>query len=217
MHGLPALGRDDRLVHVVVPGGRGRRRRGVAVHANELDPADVVELDRLHVTSLARTAVDLASVLPLPYAVAAVDAALRARPAIESRVRELGEGTRGRTVQRVLDLSDGRAESPGESLSRVAIGSHGLPAPQLQKWVGDTADPIGRVDFLWPDHSVVGEFDGRGKYATRDDVWAEKLREDRLRAAGLEVVRWVWADVVGDFGPAAARLRAAFARRAHRR
>jgi hypothetical protein len=217
LHDLPALGRDDQFVHVIVPGGRARRRRGVAVHAAELDPGDVVELDRLSLTSLARTAVDMAALLPLPFAVAVADAALRARPGIEPRMREIGEQVRGRTVRRVLDLSDGRAESPGESLSRVAMASHGLPMPRLQEWVGDAGEPIGRVDFLWPNHSTVGEFDGRTKYATRDDVWAEKLREDRLRAAGFEVVRWVWADVVGDFGPVAARLRAAFARATHRR
>ena len=79
----------------------------------------------------------------------------------------------------------------------MAISSHGLPAPQLQAWVGAEAEPIARVDFLWSEHATVGEFDGRTKYASRQDLWAEKLREDLLRAAGFEVVRWVWADVVG--------------------
>jgi Transcriptional regulator, AbiEi antitoxin len=211
LHSLPVWGRDDGLVHVVLPGGRSRRRHGVHVHATPCGTRDIVEVGQLPVTSRARTAVDLAATLELPHAVAVVDAVLRSRPSEKEHMDEIASG-RGRRVRRVLELADGRAESPGESLSRVAIASHGLPTPQLQQWVGDADEPIGRVDFLWPDVRTVGEFDGRAKYASRDDLWAEKLREDRLRTAGFEVVRWVWADVVGDFAPVAARLSVAFAR-----
>ncbi|MFW8746088.1 hypothetical protein, partial [Mesorhizobium japonicum] len=58
------------------------------------------------------------------------------------------------------------------------------------------------ADFAWPSYRLIGEFDGMGKYvrsdltAGRDPaevVVAEKLREDRLRAAGWRVVRWGWA------------------------
>lgn len=65
---------------------------------------------------------------------------------------------------------------------------------------------------------VVGEFDGRVMYgrpgiasvsgdAPADVVWAEKRREDSLRATGVQVVRWTWADLA-DFAPTAHRLRA---------
>jgi hypothetical protein len=60
----------------------------------------------------------------------------------------------------------------------------------------------------------VGEFDGRVKYGQSADLWAEKQREDRLRALGLAVVRWVWADVVGDFTPVVRRILAASRRAA---
>jgi hypothetical protein len=51
---------------------------------------------------------------------------------------------------------------------------------------------IGFADFAWP--GVVGECDGRLKYADRDVLWAEKRREDRIRALGLRVIRWGWDD-----------------------
>jgi hypothetical protein len=44
-------------------------------------------------------------------------------------------------------------------------------------------------------------------------VFAEKVREDALRAEGLQVVRWIWADLA-DFAPVADRLRDAFNRSA---
>ncbi len=61
----------------------------------------------------------------------------------------------------------------------------------------DSLGHIGRVDFLVGDRVVV-EFDGMVKYDGadgRDALAAEKQREDRLRAAGYEVVRLTWADL----------------------
>jgi very-short-patch-repair endonuclease len=53
---------------------------------------------------------------------------------------------------------------------------------------------VARVDFLF-DGCVIGEADGRGKYTGPQDLWAEKRREDALRALGFEVVRWGWDDM----------------------
>jgi len=78
----------------------------------------------------------------------------------------------------------------------------GLPAPELQVPFSDRAGRIGVVDFWWPDHQLIGEFDGVSKYV-RDEftggrdpaevVVAEKVREDRLRALGPGVARWGWS------------------------
>ena len=73
------------------------------------------------------------------------------------------------------------------------------------------------TDFGWPELRTVGEFDGRVKYGRLlepgqdpgDVVYAEKLREDAVRAQRLEVVRWTWADL-DDFAPTAARIRERF-------
>ncbi|HET9117119.1 MAG TPA: hypothetical protein VFN75_03425, partial [Pseudonocardiaceae bacterium] len=61
---------------------------------------------------------------------------------------------------------------------------------------------------------TVGEFDGKSKYGRllrpgqdpAEVVYAEKLREDAIRAQTWEVVRWTWADL-RDFTPTAARIR----------
>jgi very-short-patch-repair endonuclease len=62
---------------------------------------------------------------------------------------------------------------------------------------------VARVDFLWPAHRTIGEFDGRVKYgrllkpgqSVEQIVYEEKLREDALRDLGWQVVRWVWRDL----------------------
>ncbi len=110
---------------------------------------------------------------------------------------------RGR-VATVLDFADGDAESLGESLSRVRIMVMGFPAPELQRCFTDARGTIGRADFYWPGVRLVGEFDGAVNYSKPDFlrgrtqsqvVIDEKLREDRLRALGLGVVRWAWNDL----------------------
>jgi hypothetical protein len=112
-------------------------------------------------------------------------------------------------ARRAVAFADERSESVGESRSRVAIALAGLPEPVLQWEVAGF-----RTDFGWPDHCVVGEFDGEIKYGRLlrpgqqpgDVVFAEKRREDALRAHGLEVVRWTWQDLA-SFTPTATRLR----------
>ena len=120
-----------------------------------------------------------------------------------------------RAARRAIALLDPLSESPGESLSRVRMAELGIPTPHLQRELRDAYGFVARVDFMWPERGVVGEFDGRSKYgmdgdtrAAADRLWQEKLREDRIRALGLTVVRWTWDDAwLGE--PMAAKLRAA--------
>lgn len=116
-----------------------------------------------------------------------------------------------------MGLLDARAESPGESLSRVRMAEAGLAPPVLQHVLVDSRGVVARVDFWWPACRVVGEFDGRVKYRAdgadgpsdpAEVVWREKLREDRIRATGVTVVRWTWDDAWSGT-PMTARLRAA--------
>lgn len=113
--------------------------------------------------------------------------------------------SRGRSrAHLVSELADGRAESPGESLSRVRMFELRLLRPELQVEVRDVDGLAGRCDFGWEEQRLLGEFDGRVKYGrlccdsaeeAAETLWREKRREDRLRRTGALVARWVWADV----------------------
>ncbi len=93
----------------------------------------------------------------------------------------------------LLRHADGRHESPGETRTAVLLRHLGLAAtPQVQIARGGIRY---RVDFLLDGAPVVVEFDGRVKYGSGDAVFAEKVREDRLRSWGYEVVRLTWADL----------------------
>ena len=80
----------------------------------------------------------------------------------------------------------------------------GLPVPDLQVEVRTPSGLfVGRTDFGWRQHRLLGEFDGRVKYgrllrpgqSPGDAVFDEKRREDALRAEDYGVIRWVWRDL----------------------
>jgi hypothetical protein len=122
-------------------------------------------------------------------------------------------------ARQVAKLIDGRAESPGESVSRVRCWEAGLPKPTLQYVVRCDGVQIGRCDFAWEELGTLGEFDGRVKYgrllradeSIQDVVYREKQREDALRDLGWQVVRWTWGELY-EPGTVANRLRRAFRR-----
>lgn len=114
---------------------------------------------------------------------------------------ELASASTNRRGIRQLDWLwprlDGRAESPGESVSRAVIQWCGFAEPDLQRefrFEGSTD----RTDFFWDRVRAAGESDGYGKYAGAEAarVIAEKRREDRLRRNLDGFARWDWADTM---------------------
>lgn len=208
VHGLPVWNEQLGRVHLTRDReGGGRTRRLVQIHGAALDDTEVLQMATLRVTSLARTVVDLGRSLPLAQAVAAGDSALTRidRRELERVLgRQAGRTGIGR-ARRVVRLLDPRSESAGESYSRVVLHLAGLPAPELQYRVCmPDGRFVARTDFGWPELGVLGEFDGKKKYGkllrrpgqTAEDVLVEeKRREDRLRALGWIVIRWMWRDL----------------------
>ena len=178
-------------------------------------PRDVscVEVDGLPVTDVVTTIIDCARVLRFAEAVVVADAALRARAFDKAMFLTPGASPRhSARAARVLRFADGRSESVGESLARVAMDAAGLPAPELQADLRGASGKGYRADYFWPEFRVIGEFDGKLKYADKDALWREKRREDDLRAAGHVFARFGTADVHRPV-ELARIVRAAFARR----
>ncbi|MEE2060375.1 type IV toxin-antitoxin system AbiEi family antitoxin domain-containing protein [Rhodococcus artemisiae] len=203
LHGLALWRPDLSRVHVSRDGkSGGRRGTGRHLHVVQLGADDVVEVDGVPCTSIARTVADLACTAPIDEVVIAGDSALAGKPALRVALAEALE-SRGRRqgiarARRVIAFLDGRSESPGESLSRLRMDQIGLPAPALQEVVHTPeGEFVARTDFYWKEHRIVGEFDGMGKYGgDGPDVFRrEKLREDALRDLGFHVVRWTWAEL----------------------
>jgi predicted transcriptional regulator of viral defense system len=221
LHGLSVWGPPLDVVQVT----RNRRRSGsrqgscVHVHCAPLSNDEITLVDGIACTSVARTVVDVARTVAFEHAVVSADAALRGglgRPALAEALRRVRGWPGAPAARRVAAFADAGSESVGESRSRVAIALAGLPAPVLQ-WPVRYGATTAYADFGWAAQRTVGEFDGKVKYGRLlrpgqepgDVVFAEKLREDEIRAQDWEMVRWTWRDL-RDFGPTAARIRERF-------
>ena len=183
------------------PGGRGSRTgdAGVLVHIAALPAGHVVSYRGVLLTSVPRTVIDLARTLPFAEGVAVADSALYARLTSKRELAAvIAECPRWQGLQRAREVtafSDARSESVLESLSRAVFHQFGLPPPDLQVWVGDDAEVIGRADFLWRRYNTIGEADGAFKYQTPARARTQLERDARLRAAGYEVVHFTWAEI----------------------
>ena len=154
-------------------------------------------------TTPTRTWLDVARTRPLADALALGDAAARAGlESIEALRRGVGllSGMRGcRMATLAAEHVSPLRETPLESGSWAYLVRHRIALPRMQvSFVDGVGRFIGRVDFFWEAARIVGECDGLVKYDTREVLYAEKRREDDLRALGLRVVRWGWRDLADD-------------------
>ena len=166
------------------------------------DPEHIVLINTVHVTSLERTAVDVALDLPTPQALITVDAVLRRGADLHlmmTLLRSLGPVHGCRRAHQTLIWADGHSESPLESFGRGRLLLQGIPQPSSNISLRLDGQEF-RTDHWWDDLGIAGEADGRGKYnlpiSSHDTLWAEKLRQEWFEdALGLSVVRYVEREV----------------------
>jgi predicted transcriptional regulator of viral defense system len=185
------------------------------VHVRDYQDADLVDVHGVPVLAGARLVLDCVEVMGPDSALAVADACLArqltTRDELRAELHRQRRRSRRARAELVVARADPLAESWFESMSRWWLLEAGLPVPELQVWFGDH-----RVDLWFGEHRTVGEADGRGKYDEPGSLFAEKLREDRLRDHhGVEVVRWVPAEMRSAAGrrEVVARFGRAFARR----
>jgi hypothetical protein len=191
-------------IDVTSPRGRGRGIDGIDAHcARTLTAADVDVVDGIPCTSLARTVLDLAAVVPRRQVERAIDQSeqieafdLRAFDDVLSRNPTLPGVS---TVRAVLDGYQ-RAEARFSTLTEndfeeaflALCDAAGFPRPEVQQYLTLTGGEVIRADFLWREQRLVVETDGRkyhGTYWTRE----QNARRDLLLAeAGWRPIRLTW-------------------------
>jgi very-short-patch-repair endonuclease len=206
LHGLPTYEIPTVPELTRAEGTLGRRER-VHVRGATLSASDCTAWFGAPVTTIARTLIDLAR-HDRRDALMAADAALRERLVSIAQL-DAGLATAGgwpgvKQARAILALASPLAESPLESILRLALHDDGFPPPHLQRVIGGY-----RVDLCWPTYRLIVEADGRGKY-TDDELWREKRREVRLRAFDYRVERVLWTDVTRDWADTRQWLRTAF-------
>lgn len=211
MYGLELYQHDLQTVHLLrLDAAATRSNAGVKHHVMEVDPErDIDRREGLAITSLARTAWDVARMSSLESAVITLDSALQLRSDLEGQLLDQHVSHKhhpgARTARLAIALADGRSANGGESYARVQFYRFQIPRPELQVPIHDrNGHQVAIVDFYWDDERHVIEFDGTVKYqkylrpgeTVSDAVIREKRREDDIRRTGRGVSRLVWSELM---------------------
>lgn len=197
-------------VEATVRDGAGvSARSGCLVRRAVLDEEDVVLIQGLRVTSMARTLADVSARVTLTEAVVIADAALHAG---RIRLDELDSwatshaGRRGiRKLRKVIEHAEPAAESPMESRLRMLLVLAGLPRPEAQvSLYGGSDQFLGRLDLFYRESRLGIEYDGD---VHRNTLTADNRRQNRLLSSGIRLLRFTAADVLGNPGAVLTQVR----------
>lgn len=204
---------DDRRVDVTVPRAAGRRVPAIrSRRPRALGPRDAWRRDGIHITSPARTVLDLAAELPA--------AALRrmVRQALTERRLSIGDlaavierstGHPGTAAVQVL-ITDGHVPTRSELEDRAldVLERAGIERPEVNAKLvlGQRAlEP----DLLWRRQRLVVELDGAAWHDNRLTREDDAARQALLEAHGYRVVRITWRQLADAPAQTLARIRAA--------
>jgi very-short-patch-repair endonuclease len=175
-----------------------RRVRGVATHRVRcIHAEDATKLRGIPLTTVPRTLVDLAGVLPeqlLARACHEAEVGHRLAPQqVEAVLARLptrrGAGALRRILHGEIHVTLSRLEDRFLALLRRG----GLPLPQTNRPAG-----AHRVDCRWPQHRLTVELDSYRYHHSRQAWEADRRREREAYARGDEFRRYTWGDVFDD-------------------
>jgi very-short-patch-repair endonuclease len=198
-HGLLPPQPRSEPVDVIVPSSVNRgRRQGIRSHRIDLQPEDVTRIQGIPFTTVARTLVDLAGCatsaeLERAFSVAArrglaegdVSSVLRRNPSCRGAARL--QALLARTDE--VPFTRSAAEDAFLALTRAG----GLPAPRTNALVHGF-----EVDFFWEQARLAVEIDGFVHHRARRIFVRDRQRNGALAAAGIQVLRLSWDQVVAE-------------------
>ncbi|MEU7146334.1 type IV toxin-antitoxin system AbiEi family antitoxin domain-containing protein [Nocardia sp. NPDC046473] len=185
LHGFSVVERNT--THVL--GVQLSRSKHLVVHQDRLDPTQVASINGVSVTTPARTTIDLARTLNRMDALATLDAASRLGLSSDELREELTRHHRRRGFRQaagLIDLVDGRAESPMESRTRLRCIDAGLPHPQPQLEVR-TPDGPRRLDLGWPEYRIGLEYDSVAWHTGMHAAARDNVRHNHLATRGWTI------------------------------
>ncbi len=175
-------------------------RSGIALRRTSFGHGDVLTVRKQPATSITLTLTDLCRRLSLVEAVVVADAALHKRLLRIEQLTSWVASSAGRhgikRLRRVVDLVEPAAESPMETRLRMILILGGLPRPKAQVPIYDSAGRfVGRPDLYYERHRLGVEYDGS---THRDSLAEDNRRQNRLLSAGVRLLRFTAADVLGN-------------------
>lgn len=167
----------------------------LTVRADGLHAGEVVGVRGIAVTTAARTAFDIGRhTAGETVAVMRIDALMNRTsldPAAIHAVAEAHRGVRGLSrLRTVLSLVDSGAESPQETIARLALIRAGLPRPTTQVRIFDEFGVfVARVDMAYEGVKVAIEYDGEQHWTDPKIRQADIEKMYELNRLGWIVIR----------------------------
>lgn len=193
LHGAKWVDADEPIELAV----RNRRpTAGVMTRNCTFSDDEVTSRGGMELTTVERTAFDLACIGPARQAVVRLDALAAATHFKREAVREVARRHPGarriRRLDTMLDLVDAGAESPQESRVRLLLRDNGFPRPATQIPVsGPDGFPRYYLDMGWTDIMVAVEYDGEHHRKNAADYRRDIVRLEYIQSLGWIVVRVV--------------------------
>jgi hypothetical protein len=177
------------VIDVTVPSRAGRvGRKGIRIHrSGRLGVHDVTLRDGIPVTTVARTLLDLADVLPRQALKRALDESEYQRLfdlTALTAVVNANPGRRGATLLKLAADPSNLTRSELENRFLTFCARNDIPTPLTNRIV------LGyEVDAYWPKAKLVVELDGYAAHGTRKTFQSDRERDRHLTLAGYRPVR----------------------------
>lgn len=169
----------------------------IRVHRG-LEPEDITTIDRLPVTTVARTLVDLTATLTPHQTERVVHRAQHLRlldtHSLDAQLaRAQGRPTRKlRAALRTLETNEPDiTRTVLEERFLALILNARLPRPEVNAMVGEE-----EVDFLWRAERLIVETDGAATHLTADAFEEDRRRDAVHSMLGFRTLRFTWRQVV---------------------
>lgn len=179
------------------------------VRLGRVPPSHTIVRDGISMTNSIRTMVDLASVFGEERLEFILDHCLYEGLVEVGRLmycaESLGEAGRRRT-RTLSDLLGVRGEGLAVPLTVLerqflrVVRSGGLDEPEKQVNMESDTSKTWRIDFVYPQHKVIIEVDGRRWHAGRQQGKSDRHRNNVMSVRGWIVLRFTWEDVMNDPG-----------------
>lgn len=192
------------LIEVTVPGQR-RRQAGIRVHRTRSLKGDVRIVAGIPTTTVTRTVIDLAKVLPLG-ALESLAAEAEHRGLLDhARLSQ----ARSRKLQTIFggERAPARTRSPDETRFLAAIRAAGLPEPESNVWLTHGGGEEWQPDHLFRRERVIVEIDD-DRHRTRHAFELDRAKDATRQADGYATLRFTRRQLREDPGRAASLVAA---------
>jgi very-short-patch-repair endonuclease len=193
---------DRGSVDVTAPNRRGRHPSGIHAHRHgSLSAGDSTRVRGIPCTTVERTLLDLAAVVPVWQLRKALAEAEVLRIVDLSVLRALLRRSRGRRgvarLRLILDELHPETKRTRSELERMFLSMcrrGTLPTPEVNVSLRISGRQL-KPDFLWRDAGLIIEADSRRFHDTDSAFQHDRQREQLLQLAGWRVSRCTWEQV----------------------